>query len=51
MSDRGGLVQFVHSLGAMTTMTTTTFHRPRLALVAWMAALSSTVAHLMLLAQ
>jgi hypothetical protein len=34
-----------------TTMTTTTFHRPRMALVAWMAALSGAVAQLVLLAQ
>jgi hypothetical protein len=33
------------------TMTTTTFHRPRMALVAWMAALSGAVAQLVLLAQ
>lgn len=34
-----------------TTLTTTTFHRPRLALVAWVAALSGALAQLVLLAQ
>jgi len=35
----------------MTTLTTTTFHKPRLTLVAWMTALSGAVAQLVLLAQ
>jgi hypothetical protein len=34
-----------------TTLTTTTFHRPRMALVAWTAALSGALAHLVLMAQ
>jgi hypothetical protein len=34
-----------------TTLTTTTFHRPRLALVAWMTALSGALAQVALLTQ
>ncbi len=47
------LARLMQILGGMTTttMTTTTFHRPRFAAVAWMAALSGALAQLVLLAQ